>query len=101
MPDDILNWSVGIVGPGRAASAFARSWIAAGGSIEHVVARDCAAAARAAERFKSGRPHAAESASFRCDLLILGVPDDSIAAVANQIGARVSCRFAFHLSGAL
>lgn len=98
---NVLDWSVAIVGPGRAATAFARSWNAAGGRLEHILGRDLASAARAAELLLDGRPRTAEMGPFRCDLLILGLPDDAIGAVAARISPHVSCRFAFHLSGAL
>ena len=37
----------------------------------------------------------------RADFLILSVPDDAIAPTAALLAGRISCRFAFHLSGAL
>jgi predicted short-subunit dehydrogenase-like oxidoreductase (DUF2520 family) len=100
MPENILNWSVGIVGPGRAAKAFARSWREAGGRIEYVLSRDQAGAEHAVAFLKEGQPRTAGSGCFACDLLILGVPDDSIGTVAARIAPEVSCRVAFHLSGA-
>jgi len=100
MSDDILKWTVSLVGPGRAAKAFARSWIEAGGRIEHVLSRDPAGAGRAVQLLQAGQPRTVGSGRFACDLLILGVPDDSIGAVAARIAPEVSCRLAFHLSGA-
>ena len=100
MPENILNWSVAIVGPGRAAKAFARSWREAGGRIDYVLSRDPAGAERAVALLKDGQPRTAGSGPFACDLLLLGVPDDSISAVAVAIAPEVSCRLAFHLSGA-
>jgi len=35
------------------------------------------------------------------DLLVLAVPDDAIAGMADTLAGRLRCRFAFHLSGAL
>jgi predicted short-subunit dehydrogenase-like oxidoreductase (DUF2520 family) len=37
----------------------------------------------------------------RCEILVLAVPDDRIAAVARSLARKTSCRYAFHLSGAL
>jgi predicted short-subunit dehydrogenase-like oxidoreductase (DUF2520 family) len=100
MSDDILKWTVSLVGPGRAAKAFARSWLEAGGHIEHVLSRDQAGARRAVELLQEGQPRTAGSGRFACDVLILGVPDDSIGTAAARIAPEVSCRLAFHLSGA-
>ena len=36
-----------------------------------------------------------------CDILVLAVPDDVVAAAAAALANRITCRFAFHLSGAL
>jgi predicted short-subunit dehydrogenase-like oxidoreductase (DUF2520 family) len=100
VPQNILDLSVCIAGPGRAATAFARSWREAGGRIEHVLSRDQAGAERVVALLKVGQPRTAGSGRFACDLLILGVPDDSLGTVAARIAPEVSCRLAFHLSGA-
>ena len=95
----ILEQSVTLVGPGRAGRAFARSWSDAGGRIGQVILRgDLRAAA--------GIPGAIvrridEERFDGCDILVLSVPDDAIAAVAERLAGRISCRVAFHLSGAL
>jgi predicted short-subunit dehydrogenase-like oxidoreductase (DUF2520 family) len=96
----ILSQSVVLVGPGRAGRAFARSWIGAGGRIAGIVVR--ASGSQAPDAVSGAKVYNAEDASLpSCDLAILAVPDDAIAAVAEALGGRLSCRFAFHLSGAL
>lgn len=100
MAQSILDLSVCIAGPGRAAKAFARSWREAGGHIAYILSRDQAGAQRAAALLKEGQPRTAGSGPFACDLLLLGVSDDSLGTVAAQIAPEVSCRLAFHLSGA-
>ena len=88
MSSDILKASVILVGPGRAGSAFARSWRAAGGSLRELSGRG-----------HSGMPDADER--LTCDVLILAVPDDAISSTAEKLAPAVSCRNAFHFSGAL
>ena len=89
------------MGPGRAGNAFVRSWRAAGGSVQEVVSRDRISAERAAREIGQGRPWGTADAQFDCDLLLLAVPDDVIESTAQTLAPRVSCRIAFHLSGAL
>jgi len=36
-----------------------------------------------------------------CDIVVLAVPDDAIGPVADALAGRLSCRYAFHLSGAV
>lgn len=36
-----------------------------------------------------------------CDVVVLAVPDDAISEVARALASRVSCRYAFHVSGAV
>ncbi len=87
-----------MVGPGRAGRAFARSWRAAGGRIAAIIARRSGAEPRV-----EGVPVAGvEDRSFPpIDILVLAVPDDAIEAVATRLSDRLTCRHAFHLSGAL
>jgi predicted short-subunit dehydrogenase-like oxidoreductase (DUF2520 family) len=93
----ILASSVGLVGPGRAGRAFARSWKGAGGRLAWVLARD---RARGAEVGADAvlAPDAARLPP--CDLAVLAVPDDAVRAVAASLAERLSCRYAFHVSGA-
>lgn len=43
-----------------------------------------------------------ESGPFEpCDVIVLAVPDDAITVVAAGLAARIACRFALHLSGAV
>lgn len=93
-----------LVGPGRAGRALVRSWLEAGGAAV-VLVRDASAIERAAHELadtaavevrplEDGRP-------LDGDVLVLAVPDDSIENLAAAVAGRASCRFAFHLSGAL
>jgi predicted short-subunit dehydrogenase-like oxidoreductase (DUF2520 family) len=97
----VLSSSLSLVGPGRAGSAFARSWLAAGGSLADVIARDPAAAREAVARLGGGTPRGVAELDADCDILVLAVPDDAIAAVSGALAGRLRCRAAFHLSGAL
>jgi predicted short-subunit dehydrogenase-like oxidoreductase (DUF2520 family) len=101
MSGRILSSRLSLHGPGRAGRAFLRSWLAAGGALLDVVARDPEAAGRAVRELGAGRARAAGEPLAPCDILVLAVPDDAIADTAAALGGRVSCRLAFHLSGAL
>ncbi len=95
---DILQSAVGLVGPGRAGSAFARSWRSAGGSLHWVISRRPAGTPPfGAEELLS--PEAPRLPP--CDIVVIAVPDDAIAAVAAGLSDRLACRAAFHLSGAV
>ncbi|HKD11756.1 MAG TPA: DUF2520 domain-containing protein, partial [Thermoanaerobaculia bacterium] len=48
-----------------------------------------------------GQGRILDAAAFDCDILVLGVLDDAIRSVSAALAPRVSCRAAFHLSGAL
>ncbi|MGH9316165.1 MAG: DUF2520 domain-containing protein [Thermoanaerobaculia bacterium] len=97
----ILRESLTLVGPGRAGRALARSWRGAGGRLEDVIGRDRFSAERAVREIPGGNPRALAEARSDCDILVLAVPDDVIAPVALTLAGQVSCRIAFHLSGAL
>ncbi len=95
---DILRTSVALVGPGRAGRAFARSWLEAGGRIGAVIVRTPGAAPRLGDAPVVG----ADAPDFpRTDLVVIAVPDDAVASVADALAPRLPCRYAFHLSGAL
>ncbi len=96
----ILDRSLLLVGPGRAGTALARSWLAAGGKLTGVVARTARSARRAGRELETAGWTAARMPA-RCDLLVLAVPDDRIAEVARRLALRTRCKDAFHLSGAL
>lgn len=100
-PGSILQQSLTLVGPGRAGRALARSWRAAGGLLGDVIGRDRASAERGVREIPGGNPRALAEAGSDCDILVLAVPDDAITPVARALAGRVSCRVAFHLSGAL
>lgn len=90
-----------LVGPGRAGKAFARSWIAAGGNLSEVIARDPSRAGDGARDIGGGTPRGLEEPHSDCDILVLAVPDDAIAPAARALAGRLRCRAAFHFSGAL
>jgi predicted short-subunit dehydrogenase-like oxidoreductase (DUF2520 family) len=93
----LLNEPLGLVGPGRAGRAFARSWTAAGGHIGWVLGRT----RRVPE---IGAAIALEPEGERippAGLVVLAVPDDAVRRVADEIAPRTSSPFAFHLAGAL
>ena len=96
----ILSRSLALVGPGRAGRALARSWTRAGGKIASVGLRD---ASRSLPEELSGAAKfdVNGQALPPADLLVLAVPDDAIGGVADALAGRLSCRFVFHLSGAL
>jgi predicted short-subunit dehydrogenase-like oxidoreductase (DUF2520 family) len=101
VPDYVPKIRIILVGPGRAGRAFARSWTGAGGSIV-LVARN----ARRARAFGADLPRTEvraldERLKLAGDVLVLSVPDDAIRPLAERLGSRVACRFAFHFSGAL
>jgi len=98
---DILSSSLILVGPGRAGRAFARSWRDAGGSVAGVVGRDRASAEEGARRIGQGTPEALDAVQANCDLLLVSVPDDALEPVGAALAGRISCRTAFHFSGAL
>lgn len=97
----MLSCSLSLVGPGRAGSAFGRSWLAAGGALADVIARDPATAREAVSRLGGGAPRGLAGLDADCDILVLAVPDDAIGSVASALAGRLRCKTAFHLSGAL
>ena len=97
----MLASSLSLVGPGRAGKAFARSWIAAGGNLSEVIARDPSRAGDGARDIGVGTPRGLEEPHADCDILVLAVPDDAIAPAARALAGRLRCRAAFHFSGAL
>jgi predicted short-subunit dehydrogenase-like oxidoreductase (DUF2520 family) len=95
---EILSRSLGLVGPGRAGRAFARSWRSAGGHLRWVLARRPASAETlGAERVLGP----SDGRLPDCDIVVLAVPDDAISEVASQVATRIACRDAFHISGAV
>jgi predicted short-subunit dehydrogenase-like oxidoreductase (DUF2520 family) len=96
----ILQSSLVLVGPGRAGMALARSWVRAGGRLSGIVSRTRESASSAATELRTS-PQSLDTVDPACDLLVLAVPDDRIASVASELATRTTCRFAFHLSGAL
>jgi predicted short-subunit dehydrogenase-like oxidoreductase (DUF2520 family) len=99
--EPVLSSSLSLVGPGRAGSAFGRSWLAAGGTLADVIGRDPASTREAVARLGAGTPRGIAGLDADCDILVLAVPDDAITAVASALAGRLRCRTAFHLSGAL
>ena len=100
--ESILRSSLVVVGPGRAGRALARSWIAAGGAAPTLAALDPESASSRTASAELGAPvRRIDSLREPCDLLVLAVPDDRIRSTAREVSARIRCRSAFHLSGAL
>jgi predicted short-subunit dehydrogenase-like oxidoreductase (DUF2520 family) len=97
LTEDLLRDPLGLVGPGRAGRAFARSWTEAGGRVGWVLGRTRRA------------PALGEAATLSSDaerfppagLVVLAVPDDAVRGVAEAIASRAPCHHAFHLAGAL
>ena len=100
MAAEILDSRLALAGPGRAGRAFARSWTAAGGRVATVIPRDSAPAS-APELAGANVATISGGRLPDCDILVLAVPDDAIEAVAAALAPKISCRLAFHLSGAL
>ena len=100
MAPAILSKSLALVGPGRAGRAFARSWTRAGGEIASVGFRD-ASRGLPEELSGSARFEVDGTTVPPADLLVLAVPDDAIAGVAEALAGRLRSPFVFHLSGAL
>jgi predicted short-subunit dehydrogenase-like oxidoreductase (DUF2520 family) len=96
---EILGARLAMAGPGRAGRAFARSWSAAGARVSTVILRE--AAPLAPELAGAAVATISDGRLPDCDILVLAVPDDAIGAVAAALAPRISCRLAFHLSGAL
>jgi predicted short-subunit dehydrogenase-like oxidoreductase (DUF2520 family) len=97
----VLSSSLSLVGPGRAGSAFGRSWLEAGGSLSEVIARDPAGAREAVGRLGGATARGLAEPHADCEILVVAVPDDAIASTASALAGRLRCRTAFHLSGAL
>lgn len=97
MAEDLLTSPLGLVGPGRAGRAFARSWTSAGGRIGWVLGRT-----RHASRLGENAALAPDTESIPpAGLVVLAVPDDAVRRVAEELAPRAACPFAFHLAGAL
>jgi len=95
---------VGLIGPGRAGQALVRLLPASKYEIGPVVSRTFTSARRAVRVMRVGVPAAACDDFADCRILIIAVPDDSIADVAAQLaGASFPFRgkVVFHTSGAL
>jgi predicted short-subunit dehydrogenase-like oxidoreductase (DUF2520 family) len=90
---------IGIVGAGRAGSVVGAALLQGGHRVVGVTARSTASRERAA-RLLPGVPVLDLPDLVRqAEVLILGVPDDAIATVAGQLGARAG-QYVVHLSGA-
>lgn len=98
---EIDGLSLSLVGPGRAGRAFARSWLAAGGRLDLVVAATEPSSRAAAEALGAGTAASVSQARGRSDVLALAVPDDAIGPIAAEIAGRLAAGTAFHFSGAL
>jgi len=90
-----------LVGPGRAGRALARSWLAAGGTIDTILARTIESARGAGDVLGGGTPGVIGASPAESPVVAIAVPDDAVAAVAAALASSIRCRLAFHLSGAL
>lgn len=95
---------VGLIGPGKAGQALVRLLPASKYEIGPVLSRTFTSARRAVRLMRLGTPTADFDDFGDCRIVLIAVPDDSIAAVAGQLaGASFSFRgkIVFHTSGAL
>ena len=90
--------AVGVVGVGRAGSVVGAALRRAGHRVVGVVARGAESRERA-ERLLSGVPVVGVGDLRDVDVIVLGVPDEAIARVAGELGAREG-QYVVHLSGA-
>ncbi|CUU54277.1 Predicted oxidoreductase, contains short-chain dehydrogenase (SDR) and DUF2520 domains [Parafrankia irregularis] len=95
--------SIAIVGPGRAGAAVGRALVAAGHQVRALHSRTRAGRDRAAALFPAAEVCATPAeAAARADVVLLGVPDDSIEQTAGRIApgvARTPAVLVAHLSG--
>ncbi|MCB0336952.1 MAG: DUF2520 domain-containing protein [Bdellovibrionales bacterium] len=94
-----------VVGCGKVAQTLCRLWANVNEfQIEDIYNRSFESAERAARSVGAGRPLRAMEDLAACDMLVIGVPDDSIHSVAAALAQRAILRpgtIVFHLSGAL
>ena len=88
--------SITLVGPGRAGLSLALALAGGGHDIVAVVARDLAAAEKAATA-TGAEVYAIDASLPACDLLVIAVRDDAIADVAAAVDSQAAA--AVHLSG--
>jgi predicted short-subunit dehydrogenase-like oxidoreductase (DUF2520 family) len=101
MTKDLSEATIVLVGPGRAGTAFARSWTGAGGRLV-VAARDPARARLPEKRLAGIEVRDLDGLrNGDADVLILAAPDDALPQLAARLSSRGRWRFAFHFSGAL
>lgn len=102
-PDPGPGLTVAIIGPGRAGSALGLALGAAGHEVRAIYARSPAGRERAAALFPAAVACATPGrAAAAADVVLLGVPDDLIEAVAAQAApglARSPSPLVAHLSG--
>ena len=89
---------IGVVGVGRAGSVVGAALGRAGHRVVGVTARSAESRERA-ERLLPGVPVVGVAELRDADVVVLGVPDDAIAQVAGELGAREG-QYVVHLSGA-
>jgi predicted short-subunit dehydrogenase-like oxidoreductase (DUF2520 family) len=95
---------VGLIGPGRAGQALVRLLPPAKYEVGPVFSRNFTSARRAVRLMRLGAPTASLDDFADCRVILIAVPDDAIAAAAQQL-AEASFSFrgkiVFHTSGAL
>ena len=108
-PRGILSWmprSLAIIGAGRVGRALGRRLLEAGWHVIVVATRTEGSAKRAVRFIGGGRPSAGVPHTvIGASVILLTVPDDSVAAVvsefADRVGEELQGKVALHTSGAL
>lgn len=95
-------FTIGIIGTGKVASVLARLWVDAGLSICTVWNRTTERAESLAKAIDATVAQSAADVVAQSDLIMLGVADDAIQPVADELaGCDWQGRSAVHLSGAV
>lgn len=66
-----------------------------------MIGRTLPSAERGVEALRCGRTAVLERGAFETEVVVLAVPDDLIGEVASDAAGALTCRLAYHLSGAL
>lgn len=96
---DVQDKSLAFIGSGRLCTGLALAFHANGIKISAIAGRNAGTARALAARFTGCEALSAEQAVEQCELVFIGVPDDSIATVANSLRWRAG-QSVVHCSGA-
>lgn len=96
---DVQDKSIAFIGSGRLCTGLALAFHANGIKISAIAGRNAGTARALAARFTGCEALSAEQAVEQSELVFIGVPDDSIASVANQVRWRAG-QSVVHCSGA-